>query len=377
MKKILFITGTRADYGKIKSILKALEGSNQFSPYIYVCGMHLIDKFGSTYKEIIKDNYKHVILGEPSMVTNNMAQNVSNLISKLNELLTTIKIDMIVVHGDRTDALAGAIVGSLNNIRVGHIEGGEISGTIDESMRHAISKLANYHFVSNKSAKTRLIQMGESKESISIIGSPDFDLMLSNDLPSLENAKKRYGIDFDKYAILLFHPITTEFNFLEKYVTNVINAVIKSGLNYIVIYPNNDLGSDIIINNYLSKLNNKRFKLFPSIRFEFFLTFLKHSNFIIGNSSCGIRESGVYGVRSIDIGTRQSGRLLDNVKYIYHTSYSCKEIRRAIDTVKNSKYKLSSEYIFGRGNSANKFISIISDSKFWSKDLQKSFIDID
>lgn len=191
MKKIVFITGTRADYGKIKSVIKMLDNSNTFDVYIYVTGMHLLEKYGSTYIEIQKDGFNNIFLSKRIDNSLSMDEILANNILQFTKFVKNIKPDMIFVHGDRVEAMAGAIVGALNNIYVSHIEGGEISGTIDESIRHAISKLANFHFVSNESSKKNLIQMGEDANNIFIVGSPDIDIMVKNN----------YDIDYIKKKV--------------------------------------------------------------------------------------------------------------------------------------------------------------------------------
>jgi UDP-N-acetylglucosamine 2-epimerase (hydrolysing) len=158
--------------------------------------------------------------------------------------------DLIVVHGDRVEPLAGAVVGALNNILVAHIEGGEVSGTVDELLRHAVSKMSHIHFASNEEAKRRLMQLGEYPDAIWVIGSPDIDIMFSEDLPTIEDAKGHYDLEFDRYAIAAFHPVTTEIENLAKDAEQFVDALIQSGDNYIVIYPNNDLGSELILNAY-------------------------------------------------------------------------------------------------------------------------------
>ena len=157
---------------------------------------------------------------------------------------------MIIVHGDRVEALAAAIVGALNNVKVAHIEGGEVSGSVDELMRHAITKMANIHFVSNKQAYKRLVQLGEHKNKIYDIGSPDIDIMRSKILPKFNIMSKRYKIPFQDYGILLFHPVTSEINDLKKQSKILVDAILKSNRNLIIIYPNNDHGSDQILNEY-------------------------------------------------------------------------------------------------------------------------------
>lgn len=372
-KKILFITGTRADYGKFKSLMKKIEKNEFFEPYIFVCGMHLLEIFGNTYREILKDKYKNIYIAHGLVHSDKMSVNLANTISHLTGYVNNIKPDMIIVHGDRTDALAGAIVGALNNIIVSHVEGGEVSGTIDESIRHAISKFAHLHFVCNKEAKKRIIQLGEKIDSIFQIGSPDIDVMLNGSLPSIEKVKKYYEINFSNYGILIYHPVTTEYDSIGKKIKIIIDAIIKSNKKYVVIYPNNDPGSEIISNEYLRFKNNKNFILYPSMRFEYFLTLLKHSDFMIGNSSAGIREASVYGIPAIDIGNRQNGRYKLNIfKNLQHTDENKNAILKAIEKI--DKYRITQTH-FGNGNSTSKFMKVILDKKVWNKKIQKKFID--
>ncbi len=373
-RKILFLTGTRADYGKMKPLMKALDADPAFSVYVFVCGMHLSPLFGSTYEEVLKDKYEniHVAYGLPQ--TQDGGVDLGNTISYLSGYVVHVKPDMIIVHGDRMDALAGAVVGALNNVIVGHIEGGELSGTIDESIRHAISKFAHVHFVCTNEAKERLIQLGEEEYRINVIGSPDIDIMMSESLPTLDEARKRYDISFERYGILMYHPVTTEYSMIGEKIKAVVDAIIESEKNYIIIFPNNDLGSEIILNEYNRLNNNTRYRIFPSLRFEHFLTFLKFSDFIIGNSSAGIRESGVYGVPAIDIGTRQSGRYsVDESKNIIHVSEDANEIEMAIEQADGHRTKTLS---FGDGNSTERFLRILQDNSFWKVTLQKHFIDL-
>lgn len=374
-KKILFITGTRADYGKMKPLMKMLEKNPLTEVYIFVCGMHLSEKFGGTYMEVLTDKYKNVYIAYGLSQTQNASVNLGSTISCLAGYVENIKPDMIVVHGDRMDALAGAVVGALNNILVAHIEGGELSGTIDESIRHAISKFAHVHFVCTTEAKKRLIQLGEEEERIFVIGSPDIDIMLGNNLPSLEASLYRYDIDFKNYGILMYHPVTTEYDVIDAKIKAVVDAVIESEKNYIVVYPNNDLGSEVILNEFKRFRGNEHFRVFPSLRFECFLTILKNADFIIGNSSAGIRESGVYGVPAIDIGTRQSGRYsTSTIKNLQHTEEDAAQILKAIENCE----KFRSESLeFGDGNSTEKFKEIISNPEFWNMEIQKRFVDYD
>lgn len=373
LRKILFLTGTRADFGKIKSLIQTLENEQEFEVFVFVTGMHLQKVYGYTLIEIERCNLKNVFTFENHTHETTMDLTLAKTIEGLSNYCKEINPDMIVVHGDRVETLAGAIVGSLNNILVAHIEGGEISGTVDELIRHSVSKLSHIHFVSNKEAAKRLVQMGEVKESIFTIGSPDIDIMFSENLPSSETAKKYYGIQFDKYAIVMFHPVTTEFVSMKKYAADFIDCLLKDSHNYIVIYPNNDLGSQYILDEFERLRDNKRFRVFPSLRFEYFLTLLKNSQFIIGNSSAGIREAPYYGIPIINIGTRQQNRAIH--ADIINVDYLEENITDALSKIDSHKIDIS-DNDFGTGNSSKLFLESLKEKDIWQLNHQKQFRDI-
>lgn len=372
-KKVVFLTGTRADYGKIKSLMAKVLESEEYELDIFVTGMHMLSKYGSTYKEIEKDGFENTFKFVNTKVNQNMDITLSNTIVGFSNYVSELQPDLIVVHGDRVEALAGAVVGALNNVKVAHIEGGEVSGTIDESIRHAITKFAHIHLVANNEAKQRVIQLGESPESIYVIGSPDIDIMFSDTLPHLDEAFKHYEIDFDQYAIFMYHPVTTELHNLQENIKQVVDALIESDENYIVVYPNNDEGSSIILEEFERFKGNPKFKVFPSIKFEFFLTFLKYCKFMIGNSSAGVRETSVYGVPSIDLGTRQQGRYdLKLSKNIISVKENKADIVNQIKEI--DKVPVIQVSPFGEGNSDERFLEILQNSNVWDKKFQKKFI---
>jgi UDP-N-acetylglucosamine 2-epimerase (hydrolysing) len=372
MKKILFLTGTRADFGKIKSLIQILEKQQGFEVFVFVTGMHLQEEYGYTLIEIERCNFKNVHTFENHTHETTMDLTLAKTIEGLSGYVEAIHPDMIVVHGDRVETLAGAIVGSLNNILVAHIEGGEISGTVDELIRHSVSKLSHIHFVSNVEAAKRLKQMGEIKSSIFTIGSPDIDIMFSQELPSLELVKDYYQILFETYAVVMFHPVTTEVKAMKQYVDNFITALLNDDHNYVVIYPNNDLGSGCIIDSYKKLKNNSRFRVFPSLRFEYFLTLLKNSQFIIGNSSAGIREAPYYGIPIINIGTRQQNRVV--LADIVNVDYGVNKIAAALKKIDQHQVKKVGTD-FGQGNSAQLFLESIENDDIWRINQQKQFRD--
>lgn len=372
-KKILFLTGTRADFGKIKSLLQILEEHPNFEPFVFVTGMHLQKEYGYTLLEVERCGFTNIHTFENHTHETTMDLTLAKTIEGLSSYAKKCNPDMIVIHGDRVEALAGAIVGSLNNILVAHIEGGEVSGTIDELIRHSTSKMSHVHFVSNAQAKKRLVQMGELKESIFTIGSPDVDIMFSSDLPDLETAKKYYEITFDKYAIVMFHPVTTEAAYMQEYANNFIEALLKDNHNYVVVFPNNDLGSKAVLMAYEKLKNNSRFRIFPSLRFEYFLTLLKKAQFIIGNSSAGIREAPYYGLPIINIGTRQQNRAVH--ADIVNVDYTEKSISNALKIIDSHKVQKTSND-FGKGNSAQLFLKSLLSQDIWELNHQKQFRDI-
>tara|TARA_Y100000590_G_scaffold292814_1_gene329731 strand:+ start:47868 stop:48935 length:1068 start_codon:yes stop_codon:yes gene_type:complete len=353
-------------------LIQKVKSSKNLDYTIFVTGMHMLQKYGSTLDEISKSGFDQIysFINQDDIMGAQMDYVTANTINGLGLYVREFRPDLIVVHGDRTEALAGAIVGVLNNILVAHIEGGEVSGTVDGLIRHAITKLSHIHFTTNKMAKDRLIQMGEESSNIYVIGSPEIDVLLSKKLPKIEEVKKYYQIDFSNYGIFIYHPVTSEINNTRENISNVIDSIIESKLNYVVIYPNNDAGSDIIFNEITRLQNLNKFRLLPSMRFESYVTLMKNANFIIGNSSSGVREAPVFGLPTINIGTRQMNR--NKSKSIVNVNENKKEISYAI---KNLQSKIKPTSKFGYGKSAEKFIKILNSSNFWKISIQKDFVD--
>lgn len=372
MKKIAFLTGTRADFGKIKSLLQILQEEPGFEAYIFVTGMHLLDTYGYTVLEVERSGFKNIYRFSNVTSETTMDLTLAKTMEGFSAYVKNIRPDMIVVHGDRVEALAGALVGSLNNMLVAHIEGGEISGTIDELIRHSTSKMSHIHFVSNEVAGNRLIQMGELPASIYSIGSPDVDIMFSKNLPSLQTVKEYYEIPFKRYGVVLFHPVTTEASQMKQCAADLTAALLESNKNYVVIYPNNDLGSSAILTAYKTLQNNKKFRVIPSVRFEYFLTLLKNADCIIGNSSAGIREAPYYGVPTINIGTRQENRALH--AHITNVGYQKESILEALQSPMH-KIEVDEQH-YGDGKSAQHFLKVLQADEVWSLNHQKQFRDV-
>ncbi len=374
-KTILFLSGTRADFGKIKALIQAVIELEKFDYQIFVTGMHLLKRYGNTHLEITKSGFNNIHRFINQHIDEPMEMVLANTVQGLSRYVHENRPDMIVVHGDRVEALAGAIVGSLNNILVAHIEGGERSGTIDELIRHSVTKLSHLHLVANDEAKSRIIQMGEVEENVKVIGSPDIDVMKSNQLPSLEEVKKHYEIPFDDFHVVMFHPVTTEHEKFSVYAKNLVDVLIESKENYVVIYPNNDHGSNAILEQYKRLENLEHFKVYPSIKFEAFLTLIENAKSMIGNSSAGIREAPIYGVPSINIGTRQNLRYKNDT--IIDCTYEKDSIKEALNQVLQGKVQKTKCEYFGSGNSAEEFKKLLLSEDTWNIPAQKVFVDVD
>lgn len=371
-KKVLFLTATRADFGKMKPLIQRVKEAEEFEYGLFVTGMHMLSRYGFTYDEICKCGFDNMFsyINQDGSINSQMDLVLGNTIIGLGHYIREFRPELIVVHGDRSEALAGAVVGALNNILVAHIEGGEVSGTVDELIRHAVSKLSHLHFVANAEARQRLIQMGEASESVFVVGSPDLDVMLSSDLPSLPEVASKYEIDFSDYAIFVYHPVTTEQQSIKQGIEAAIDAVLDSGWNFVVIYPNNDSGSEIIFQAFERFQGLRRIRVLPSMRFEYFLSLLKNARVIVGNSSSGIREAPAYGVPTVNIGTRQTNR------FHYRSILDVAENKDAIlSAFQHLPRSITPSTHFGDGRSAERFIAELRTPRLWATPRQKQFQD--
>jgi UDP-N-acetylglucosamine 2-epimerase (hydrolysing) len=371
-RRVTVLTGTRADFGKQKSLMLALQEHPDFELEVFVTGMHLLRQYGSTVEEIRKSGirglhrYSNQIAGEP------MDLALSNTVAGLARHVHESPPDLIVVHGDRIEALAGAIVGSFRNIRTAHIEGGEVSGTIDGSIRHAITKLVHVHFAANDAARDRLRQLGEHDERIFVVGSPEVDVMLSDRLPSIEEVRRYYELPDVPLGIVAYHPVTTELDQLRHQADQLVDALLETDGHFVVIDPNNDEGTTDIAVAFERLRGHDRFHRFPSLRFESYLTLLKHAELLVGNSSSGVREAPVFGTPSIDLGSRQQGRA--DSDSIQHCPAERDAILAAIAHARR-RGRTTPDLTFGAGSTTSEIVQVLEGDDLWQLSLEKVFQD--
>lgn len=381
-RRILFITGTRADFGKLKLLIESTQNEARLEWAVFITGMHTLKLYGYTVDEVyrslpehrLRDGTRSVYVFHNQVEGEPMERVLANTIDGLSRYVTEFRPDMIVVHGDRIEALAGAIVGALRNILVAHIEGGEVSGTVDELVRHAVTKMSHIHFVANDAASRRLLQLGERAESVFVIGSPDIDLMLSDRLPALDEVRRYYTIPYERYGIIIFHPVTTDLADTAKSAKSLVDAAIESGRNFVVIYPNNDEGTSLIFAEYERLRGKKNFTLIPSMRVEYFLVLLRNAVLMLGNSSAGIRECPVFGVPAINVSSRQTGRATSPC--IVNVAGNTDAIARALADIWASGKRFEPDMQFGAGDSAARFIDALRDPSLWQVSTQKLFNEV-
>ncbi len=277
--------------------------------------------------------------------------------------------DLVIIHGDRVEALAASIVCAMRYIRSAHIEGGEVSGTIDESIRHCNTKLCATHFVSSDAARARVLALGESPDRVFNIGSPELDTHARPSGVSIEQVKTRYAIPFDDYGIAIFHPVTSEQDTMGAQAKSLFGALQASGKCFVVIAPNNDPGTEDIF-AVLKKLPPERFRLIPSMRFNYFSELMKNAAVMVGNSSAGVREAPFLGLPSLDAGTRQASRAQS--PSIQACSVFETEI---IDAFLRDTWgrRFPVDTTFGAGDAATRFVCILRNEAFWQRPLQKAF----
>jgi UDP-N-acetylglucosamine 2-epimerase (hydrolysing) len=408
MKRICFLSSTRADYGKLKSLMLAVRDAPDFELSVIATGMHLRTEYGSTVNHLKKDG-----LDPHELVCNrDQAIRSADVTTGVTHWLNELKPDLLVIHGDRAEAHGAALAAASHNVLVAHVEGGEVSGTIDELYRHSITKLSHLHFPANRDAVKRLLQLGEAESSIYEIGSPDIDLMLSDELPRFNDVISRYNLDewlgvrnyvqpvmntadFARllgYGIVLYHPVTTmPVTEIRWRANTLIDELVATGRRYLVLYPNDDSGAEEILEAMLSELpGNRSFALLPSMRFECFLAMLKNTACIVGNSSAGIREAPVYGIPTVNVGPRQqhrggsprgswqvdSERVAGNTdkegEYCLNVCEKKNHIRQAIETVWGRRFERSTRW--GAGNSAGHFMDALRDERLWQTSVQKAFV---
>uniref|UniRef100_A0A8D0L7C6 Glucosamine (UDP-N-acetyl)-2-epimerase/N-acetylmannosamine kinase n=1 Tax=Sphenodon punctatus TaxID=8508 RepID=A0A8D0L7C6_SPHPU len=377
--RVCVATCNRADYSKLAPIMFGIKSDPQFFELdVVVLGSHLIDDYGNTYRMIEQDDFDihtrlHTIVrGEDEAA---MVESVGLALVKLPDVLNRLKPDIMIVHGDRFDALALATSAALMNIRIVHIEGGEVSGTIDDSIRHAITKLAHYHVCCTRSAEQHLISMCEDHDHILLAGCPSYDKLLSaknKDYMSIIRIWLGDDVEPRDYIVALQHPVTTDIKHSIKMFELTLDALISFNKRTLVLFPNIDAGSKEMVRVMRKKgiEHHPNFRAVKHVPFDQFIQLVAHAGCVIGNSSCGFREVGAFGTPVINLGTRQIGRETgENVLHVRDADTQDK-ILRALNLQFAQQYPCSK--IYGDGNAVPRILKFLKSIDL-REPLQKKF----
>lgn len=371
-RSILFVTGTRADFGKLEPLAVAARDAG-FGVSFFVTGMHMMARYGLTKLEVQRTQgvAVHEFLNQRPGDPQDMV--LAKTVIGFSDFITETKPDLIITHGDRVEALACTLVAATNYIRSGHVEGGEVSGTIDEIFRHCNTKLASAHFVSSDAAARRVMALGEPAVAVHVIGSPELDFHSKPSGVTMDEVRARYGISFQNYGICVFHPVTSEQTTMGAQARALYGALEASGRNFVLIAPNNDPGSEDIF-AIINALPKDRFRLIPSMRFAHFSELMKNAACMVGNSSAGVREAPFLGIPSLDIGTRQHNRA-DAPSITFSDAGDSDTITAFL--AQNWGDIHPRHEGFGSGSSAERFVTVLTDPEFWDRGLQKEFQDVE
>lgn len=375
MRKICVFIGSRANYSSIKSAMIAIQNHPDLELLVILGASALLDRYGSVAELIKKDGFKvdeEVFMLLEGETPSTMAKSTGIGLIELPTIFDRLRPDVVLTVGDRFETMATTLAASYMNIAVAHTMGGEVSGTIDESIRHAVTKFAHIHFPASQDAKERIVKLGESLDSVHMVGCPRIDLVAeiinnaSNELNILQDDGVGSKIDFDKpFLIVSQHPVTTEYGHGEKQIRETLEAVRKTGMQAIILWPNSDAGAEDIsrgIRKFREEGCAQNMHFFKNLPVSDYIQLMNRTACLVGNSSSGIREGAFIGTPVVNIGNRQNRR--QHGRNVINTDYKCSEIYNAlIKQIENGKYP--SENIYGDGNAGNRIANILSSCS-WS-----------
>ena len=370
-RKIAVVITARPSYSRVKTVLAAIEEHSGLELQLIVAASALLERYGSAVNYIEKDGFTiaakvfNVLEGENLTAA---AKTTGIGILELSTVFDNLKPDIVVTVADRFETMATAIAASYMNIPLAHIQGGEVTGNIDEKVRHAITKLADYHFVASENAKDRVLKLGENPDFVFNTGCPSIDI--ASEIKKIKilnfNPYQKYGgvgaqPDLENgYLIVMQHPVTTEYQDSRKHIEETLEAIKGLNLPTLWFWPNVDAGADGTstgIRSFREKNKIKNVHFFKNMEGSDFLVLLNNATGLIGNSSVGIRECAYLGVPVVNIGSRQNRR--DRGGNVTDVAYDKNEISSAIKVIlKNGKCTPSS--IYGGGKSGNTIADLLA-----------------
>lgn len=384
-RRICIVVQSRANYARIKSTLQAIKEHPNLELIILLGASAVIERYSDIRPIMQQDGFKahaviHSLIEGGSLTA--MAKSTGLGIIELSTQFEILKPDVVLTVADRFETLSTAVAASYMNIPVAHTQGGEVTGSIDESVRHAITKLSHIHFPATERAKEFILKMGEEPERVFFTGCPAMDLLKDLDLKIDDNFNERnlgVGplIDYTKpYITIVQHPVTTEFGQSSKDVNEIINAVADQKTQVVWLWPNIDAGTDDIsksLRQFREKNHSAKFHFYKNLTPEDYARLIYNSSCLVGNSSSGIREAAYLGIPSVNIGNRQSGR--EHSINVIHSPAERKAIKNAISRqISNGKYTRSN--MFGDGTAGKKIAHHLATTELIIK-KKLSYLDND
>ena len=371
-RKICIVIGSRANYSSIKSAMRAVQDHPELELQLVLGASALLDRYGAVANLVRADGFEpqaevHMLIEGETPAT--MAKSTGLGLLELPTIFGRLAPDFVLTVGDRFETMATALAAAYMNIPLAHTMGGEVSGTIDESIRHAVTKFAHVHFAASEDAGERIIRLGERPEDVHVVGCPRIDLVaeiLAKDgsLPAPTDIfREGVGdtLDLTKPFLLVSqHPVTTEYGSGKVQIAETLKAVTEVGLPAIVLWPNPDAGSEDIaagIRRWREKGWADNMHFFKNLPIETYVKLMRHTACLVGNSSSGIREGAYIGTPVVNIGTRQQRRLAGS--NVVHAPHDAASIRKAIEMqLEHGRYPM--EPIYGEGNAGEKIADILS-----------------
>lgn len=363
-RSLIYVSGTRADFGLMRRALQAMVTDEPLEVGVLVTGMHLSDDYGATWREI-KDAGLSIAARVPVDVTTrsrvSMSASVGQAIVGMSEALSRLQPDAVMVLGDRGEMLAAAMVCLHLGLPLFHVHGGERSGTVDEPMRHAISKMATWHLVTTPGSRDRLIRMGEQPDTITVVGAPGLDGLVTSASPSADALLARHGLDPKRpYLLVLFHPVVQQAEQVAVQTRALAEAIRATGHSVLWLAPNSDAGSDAVLSAAKSVLGGA----YPvawavHLSRECFATAMRHCAAMVGNSSAGIIEAASFGTPVVNVGKRQNMR--ERNCNVLDCGNAAEEITAALTaTLRGGRFPAHN--VYGDGDSARRIARAVAQT---------------
>jgi len=376
VRTVAYISGTRADYGLMMPVLKAITDSTSLDLKIIATGMHVMPEFGETISDIKRDGFKpYKILATYGRDTrDSMANFAGEFIQKVTSKIDNIKPNFIMVLGDRAEMLAGAIAGTYLGIPVAHVHGGDISSTVDESVRHAITKLSHIHFPATEKSAERLVKMGEEPWRVHVVGSPAVDGILYGRCTPTEELTAKFDLDESEPLLLVIqHPVSLEVDRAADDVQETLEAIQELDLQTVIIFPNADAGGRAMIRTINKYKNNRHLRIFKSLARPDYVGLMKMAAIMVGNSSSGIIEAPALRLPVVNVGTRQEGRERScNVTDVgYNKAQIFAAVKQILDDPEIKERIKDCKNPYGDGRASKRIVKVLSDARIDDELLQK------